>query len=321
MTRRAAATQPAHTAAWSALGSSVVLRVCDPGGLQPACAAVARELDRVDRACSRFRDDSELARVNAAAGRPTPVSPLLFEALALAQRAAELTDGAVEPTLGRALEVVGYDRDWSLIDDDPGPGHAPVAVEIRRRAPRLELDRSTRSVRLSAGAALDLGATAKAWAADRAAVVAAAAAGCGALVSLGGDIATAGAGPPSGWAIRVTDDHRAGAEAPGQTVTITGGGLATSSTAVRSWKRAGEQVHHILDPATGSPARGPWRTVSVTAATCADANIAATASIVRGDGAERWLERRRMPARLVDGAGRVTVVAGWPADVPARSAA
>ena len=102
-----------------------------------------------------------------------------------------------------------------------------------------------------------------------------------------------------GWRIRVTDDHRSEVTAPGQWVTLQGGGLATSSTTVRRWATDVGSAHHLLDPATGRPATGPWRTVSVTAASCLDANIASTAAIVRGERAPAWLESQRLPSRLV----------------------
>jgi thiamine biosynthesis lipoprotein len=189
---------------------------------------------------------------------------------------------------------------------------------------------------------LDLGATAKALAADRAAAAAQAAGAAvaaapaaaaqaaaahpaaartarmppatdpGVLVSLGGDIATAGPAPDGGWRILVTDDHRAGPTAPGQTISIESGGLATSSIATRRWRHEGRAMHHILDPRTGEPVRTPWRTVSVAAATCADANIASTAAIVLGEEAADWLADQGLPARLVALDGSVTVQGGWP---------
>jgi thiamine biosynthesis lipoprotein ApbE len=323
-------------ASWQALGTSVVLRVCDAAAIEPARAAVAREIGAIDAACSRFRCDSELVRLNARAGRRTLVSALLLQALAVAMRAAELTDGDVDPTVGRALELAGYDRDWSLLaapgagarDGSRRPatharrptGHAPRPI---RRAPRLtarvragwqtiELDERSSTVRVPRGIRLDLGASAKAWAADRGAAAASLASGCGALLSLGGDIATCGAPPAGGWKVHVTDDHRNDCSAPGQTIVLDSGGLATSSTAVRRWRQGGHGMHHIIDPASGAPVQASWRTVSVAAADCTDANIAATASIVRAARACAWLAELRLPARLVDCAGNVTRVAGWP---------
>ncbi len=370
---RAAPSKPiggTATARWEALGTSVVLRVVGPLWLPRASAILTRELDAIDRACSRFRPDSDLTRVNAhAGGRPVQVAPLLIEALLLALRAAELTDGDVDPTVGAALVLAGYDRDWRLLEradaQPPGVGGRDTAFDFERKdlagrssigPPALtarlhsgyttvELDTVLHTVRVPRGIVLDLGATAKAWAADRAVRAIYEACGCGVLVSLGGDLATAGAAPAGGWRIHVTDDHRAGPLAPGQTVAIASGGLATSSTTVRRWRRPSPPgsvpptqpsglcapdpalravrpsatMHHIIDPAAGAPVRGPWRTVSVAAASCADANIAATAALVRQDRAPTWLEEVCLPARLVAHDGKVLRVGGWPVDPVARS--
>jgi len=170
----------------------------------------------------------------------------------------------------------------------------------------------TGSVHLPAGVSLDLGASAKAWAADRAAAAAARECGCGVLVGIGGDIATGGSAPARGWEILVTDDHRSDLSADGQMVTIRSGGLATSSTAVRRWRHDGQVMHHVIDPATGEPVRDTWRTVSVAAGSCADANVASTAALVRAAAAPAWLEGLGLPSRLVARDGSVTRVAGWP---------
>jgi thiamine biosynthesis lipoprotein len=310
-------TAPFAVAKWEALGTSVVLRLAGSTRIEAARVAVERELDAIDRACSRFRPDSELSRVNARAGRSTQVSPLLAQALELGLRAAELTSGDVDPTLGRALELAGYDRDWSLLAPATGQPQPRVAIKARVRAgwQAIALDRERLTVRVPAGIRLDLGATAKAWAADRAAAAAASAGRCGALVSLGGDIATCGPAPAGGWKIHVTDDHRSDCSAPGQTIVIHSGAIATSSTAVRRWSHGGHTMHHIIDPATGAPVRESWRTASIAAASCADANIAATAAFVRGQSAPRWLAAVGLPARLLDWAGNVTTVAGWPQGV------
>jgi thiamine biosynthesis lipoprotein ApbE len=316
------------SATWEALGTSVVLRLAAPGDLHAARAAVEHELDAIDRACSRFRGDSELSLLNARGGCSTEISPLLTDALTLALRAAELTGGDVDPTIGHALELAGYDRDWRLLEqptDEPGiePGEPPgpppvVSVRVRAGWRAVALDRTNGTVRVPTGVKLDLGATAKAWAADRAAAAAARAGGCGALVSIGGDIATCGDAPGVGWKIHVTDDHRSDCSAPGQTIAIDSGGLVTSSTTVRRWRDHGQTMHHIIDPRSGVPVRSSWRTVSVAAATCADANIAATAALVRAHSAPRWLADAALPARLVSLDGSVATVAGWPREARLR---
>jgi thiamine biosynthesis lipoprotein len=287
-------------ASWEALGTTASVYVADATALGAARAAVEAELAAIDVACSRFRDDSDLERANAAAGTPTRVSPLLDHAIAVALRAARLTDGMVDPTIGEALILAGYDRDFAAVRRAAAPLKAvrvPGWRALRVGGGVLTMPRGVR---------LDLGATAKALAADRAARAAAEAANSGVLVNLGGDIAVAGEPAPSGWAVGVGDDHRGPAH---QTITIRSGGLATSSTAVRTW---GPGRYHIIDPRTGIPAGPHWRTVSVAAATCVDANTASTAAIVLGPAAPRWLSERNLPARLVARDGAITTTVDWP---------
>jgi thiamine biosynthesis lipoprotein len=289
-----------------------VLLVTVPRALAAARAILDTELAAVDLACSRFRADSELSALNAAGGAAVTVSELFAEILLAALRAAKLTGGDVDPTCGRALAGLGYDRDFAEVRaaGDLAPrlsGPVPGWRSVR-------LDRSRLRVTLDHDAQLDLGATAKAWAADHCAQQVAAAAGCGVLVSLGGDMAAAGEPPAGGWSVRVTDDHAAGPDAAGQTVTIRSGGLATSSITVRAWTAGGARLHHIIDPATGEPARSCWRTVSVAAGSCVDANTASTAAIIRGAAALPWLHDAGLPARLVRQDGSVETTAGWPHD-------
>jgi thiamine biosynthesis lipoprotein ApbE len=295
---------------WRALGTSVVVAVTDRDSLRAACAAVAAEIDALDSACSRFRTDSDLATLNAANGMPVMVTPLLAEAIRVALRAARLTDGDVDPTVGASMAAIGYDADFSIVapdGDSLGVRHRPATGWTR-----VEITDMPAIVTLPVGTSLDLGATAKALGADRAAAAAHAATGSGVLVSLGGDIAVAGEPPAGGWPVRVTDDHAAAAGAPGQSITLHTGGLATSSSTVRHWRRSGVAMHHIVDPRTGAPAQSPYRTISVAAATCVDANTASTAAMVRGTRAVDWVESTRLPARLVTHDGLVLHLNRWP---------
>lgn len=299
-----------------AIGTTASLVVADEAAGPVALELLRQELGAMDLAASRFRDDSELVALNASAGSGTPyqVSELLFDAVQEALRAARLTGGLVDPTVGRALELNGYDRDFALIDPDGPPLRLTAHSVPGWKA--VETEQSTRAISLPAGVTLDLGATAKALCADRAARRAANETGCGVLVSLGGDVAVAGSAPVGGWPVRIADDHASPIELDGPKVAISSGGLATSSTTVRRWIRGGTAVHHLIDPATSLPAAEHWRTVSVAAATCVDANIASCASILLGVRAPAWLSERNLPARLATAAGDVTVVAGWPEDRP-----
>jgi thiamine biosynthesis lipoprotein ApbE len=303
------------TACWTSLGFLVHLTVTEPGTLPAARELLESDLAALDAACSRFRPDSELTGLDQAAGQPVQVSALLAEAIAVALRAAELTGGDVDPTVGEAIAAAGYDRDFTLVPPD-----GPAVNLVIRAVPgwrQVRLDRATGTLTLPPGTRLDLGATAKAWTADRSAARIAETLSTGVLVGLGGDISVAGPAPEGGWRIRVQDITGHPDEdpsGPATVVAITSGGLATSSTTARRWRRGGSVLHHILDPRTGLPPAPVWRTVSVTAATCADANAASTAAIIRGDSAPGWLAGLRLPARLVADTGRVETVAGWPAE-------
>jgi FAD:protein FMN transferase len=306
----------------TALGTSALLLVTDPRLLEKAAAVLRGELAEIDRVCSRFRTDSEITKLHRAAGRAVTVSPLLAEALDAALRAAAITGGLVDPTVGAAVRALGYDRDFAQVramesrrgaDGRNTGGSAPV--EEPRPAPgwwRLQWDPANREVLLPRGVALDLGATAKALAADRAARLAAEVTGCGVLVGLGGDLGMAGAPPEGGWRVAVADDHRDALDSPAQTISVASGGLATSSTVARAWRHGGRRRHHIVDPRTGDNPAPLWRTVSVAAGSCVDANTASTAAIVLGGVAPDWLASRGLPARLVTGTGQVVHTAGWP---------
>jgi thiamine biosynthesis lipoprotein len=296
-----------------ALGTTATVAVRESGALPDARAMLERELERIDLACSRFRPDSELAIANAAAGREVAVSHLFAEALEVALDAARETDGLVDPTLGMHLCAAGYNQTFALVRArgswalTPRPRLSKVWQEVG-------LDASRRLVFVPAGVQLDLGATAKAFAADRAARAIAESIGSGTLVSLGGDVAVCGSSPPGGWCVGIADDHRAPIEAGTPRVLITSGGLATSSTSTRCWPTDRGKAHHILDPASGLPAKTPWRTVSVAAHSCVAANVASTAAVVLGSRARKWLTLRGLHARLVSDDGAIELVCGWPPD-------
>ena len=312
--------QQEASASWRALGTLVHLVVTEPSCLPAARSLLEADLAAVDLACSRFRADSEICTLQTT-GQTTgqtkgqQVSLLLAEAIAVALRAAELTDGDVDPTVGAAMSAIGYDRDFERIDRTGPAAQLTVRTVPGWREVRLD----GRTLTMPAGVQLDLGATAKAWAADRSGARIARQAGCGVLVSLGGDIAVAGPAPEDGWRIRVQDVTGAPdepPEGPYALIAIRDGGLATSSTKARRWQRGGDVLHHILDPRTGLPAEPVWRTVSVAAGTCADANAASTAAVIRGRAALGWLARLGLPARLVDATGVVFTVASWPQETP-----
>ena len=184
--------------------------------------------------------------------------------------------------------------------------HVPGWRQVHLYGDKLELPR---------GVQLDLGATAKARAADLTARAARRRrSACGVLVELGGDVATAGPAPDDGWQVLVrdTDDDPAG-----QVTLQAGWAVATSSTVRRAWRRGGVRLHHIVDPRTAAPAAPVWRSATVAAPTCTEANTASTAAVILGHDAGRWLAERGYTARLVDQRHRVVRVGDWPQEAAA----
>ena len=283
------------TTHWQRWSTDMQIVVTDPDSLPVARRVVDDELDAVEAAASRFRADSEISTLAASSGRPTEVSELLAEMLAAALEAARRTDGDVDPTVGAAVIALGHGRLSSL------------TVPARWSMVTLE----DRVVTVPPGIVLDLGATAKAIAADHCADRVHRATGSGVLINLGGDIATAGRAPTGGWHVLV---HDAADDPAGAVALQSGFALATSSTIRRRWRCGEEMVHHIVDPRTGCSAAPVWRTVSVAASTCLAANTVSTAAIVRGWRALDWIRALGIPARLVDSDCAVRTFGQWPPD-------
>lgn len=294
---------------FAAIGTVNTVVVDDPEALPAAVEIVKAQIDDIDRACSRFRDDSELSLLNHGEhGRDIALSALLEEAIVTALRTAEMTGGLVDLTVGKCVEDIGYTVTFRDLPFD-GP-----AIELRVQRVMgwrsLAYDPVAHTLRLPEGVMLDLGASAKALAADRCADAVASRLGVSVAVDCGGDIAVRGPHPAGGWPVRVSADVEA---SDWQDIVLFDGGLATSGTTARRWRRGGVNLHHIIDPATGLPARTPWAVVSVAAATCVEANAAATAALIMGDRAPRWLDEARLPARLVGIDGAAHFAGGWSA--------
>ena len=273
-------------------------------------------LAALDLQASRFRPDSELSWLNEAGGGLFMLGDGLAEAVGVALAAARWTGGLTDPTVGAALVSLGYDRDFAAISQGGKPpgghdGEPPGAPVAAPGWPLVRLDGPL--LRLPPGIRLDLGATAKGLGSDRAvrAVMSATGHQGGILVSLGGDIAVAGTPPRDGWPVAVAEEPDQAV--PSQLIRLAAGAVATSSVSARRWRRGDAVLHHIVDPRTGRPAAGPWRTVTVAAATCADANAASTAAIVAGARAQDWLTAAGLPARLTGHDGLVRRLGGWPA--------
>jgi FAD:protein FMN transferase len=262
-----------------AMGCEVVVSGGDP-------AAAACVFNRWEAAFSRFLPESELSSVNASPARALRVSPLFARTLGEALEAARVTGGLVDPTLGAALENAGYDRDFGLLRRDGVLGRAVPSQLDQVRLDGLVLRRP-------AGLRLDLNGVVKSLAVDEA---------VGALpgdgfVSAGGDLAAHGpvdVGLPGGGAVRVLR-----------------GGLATSGSASRRWRRGGVEQHHLIDPRTGRPCRSPWLQVTVSGASCLDADVAAKAAFLLGDDGPDWLDERGLPGRFVCADGDAYANASW----------
>lgn len=309
------------SASFDAIGTHHHLVVTRPESLGAAIAIARDHLLDLDEAVSRFRADSEvsvLARRQGRDGVSMLVSPVFASSLAAALRVARLTDGLVDPTVGRAVIASGYDADLALVRarstrstrstrsarsvrGDEGPSVPGWRV--------VELDLGLRRLRVPEGTVLDLGASAKAHAADTIARLLAGRLEGGFLVNLGGDLAFSGELPQGGWQVGVegTDGEVR------QVVAGHGQAFATSSTTRRTWTSNGERRHHIVDPRTGRTAPVVWEQVTCAGVNALEANAASTAAVVLGDEAPSWLEARGIPARLdrADG-GPVVTTPGWP---------
>lgn len=251
---------------------------------------------------SRFLPDSELSRVNAAAGTTVRVSPLFHRVLTQALRAARHTGGVFDPTLGRQLVAAGYSQSFDL----------PSCAQFRLSAPRpggawrdIAVDDVAQTIRIPRGAAVDFGGIAKGMAVDAAIAVLSAGGATSALVNAGGDMRaiTADGG---GWPVGLTD-------APGQFLTLYDGAVATSSTARRRWRIGSEDQHHLIDPRHGGPSRSGVWSASVAAGSCAYAEVAAKTALILGpDEGPRLLERLGLTALLSRNDGTTIRIGHWP---------
>lgn len=308
---------PVTSDPFQAIGTTNRVHATDPAALDDAVRIARAELERLDRAASRFRPDSELSAIHRrsrSADVVVALSPLLNAVLAATLDAAAETDGLVDPTVGLALIDAGYDRDFARLDPDAAaPPRGPVLgwrqLRLNRRSGLLAVPRGT---------VVDLGAVGKAVCADRLAARLARELPGGFLVDLGGDLAVAGPPPAGGWVVAV-----AGADGAARCTIRTGDlAIATSSTERRRWRTSGgEARHHIVDPRTGAVAEPVWSLVTCAAPSCARANAAATAAVVLGDRAPEWLAARNVPARLERRGGGTITTPGWPEREPAEAVA
>ena len=273
-----------------AMGTDVELLV-EADVAARAVAAAEAEFHRLEALLTRFRPESELSRLNAAGSLAAGHDLLRVVELALAAR--ERTGGRFDITVHDALLAAGYDRSFELLPLDaerparPAPcsrGHVEIVDGV---------------ISLHGGARIDLGGIGKGYACERAAEILATAGPC--LVNAGGDIATRG----GVWTVAVeTSDEPLTLELSGSCA------LATSGRDSRRWRRAGRELHHIIDPATGEPSTTDLLRVTVVARDAVDAEVTAKALFLAGsDAARREADELAVPAVLVTADGR-TITAG-----------
>ena len=289
-------------------GSTIGVWVTAARYLGTAEAVLREWIERVDASCSRFRIDSDLNRANQAAGTPVDVAPELIDAVIAALEIAEISDGWYDPTVGRAVVAAGYDRPMQVMDKSAPGGLGPAAPAGRWR--EVAVDRFASTLTVPPATLLDLGGSAKGWAADRAlelirAALGEAAEDVGICVNAGGDLAVAGPAPTAGWPVRVSHSLHGAAGVGDEQVRLYRGSIATSGAVRRTWRIDGRDFHHLINPRTGRPGEEHWRLVTVHAARCAVADPAATVAWLMGADAPAWLDAHGLTARLVTRDGEV----------------
>lgn len=295
---------PVMEVARAAMGTVFAVQLSDPRSILTAplldiharqALALAPDVERV---CSRFDATSELSQLCATVHTPVAASPLLFELVALALAVAESSDGAFDPTVGRAMAAAGFDRAWESGEKRPLP--APSSATWRD----VQLDRHAHTITLSAPLTLDLGAIAKGFAVDLITTAVDSALTCS--IHAGGDVRCRGPHPDTrAWRIGIRDPLQT--DALVATAHITDGAVCTSGGYERPSSTGG---HHLLDPRTGEVARG-YASVSVAAPTAVIADGLATAAFILGPSvAPHWLDSHGVDALLVSDDHRVEIVAG-----------
>ncbi|MFN8121567.1 MAG: FAD:protein FMN transferase [Thermoleophilia bacterium] len=264
-----------RTRSFRAMGTDVDLLVdADGTAADVALASAEAEVRRLEEALSRFDPRSELSRLNRL-GRLVP-GPDLFRVVHAALDARDRTGGRFDPTVLPAVRAAGYDRDLDEVrGGDPGPAGSPVPG-----GGAVRFDTRTGEIILAPGVELDLGGIAKGDAADRAVRILAQAGP--ALAVVGGDAAVSGPRlTGEGWPVAV--------DGTGLVLNIMAGGVATSGTDRRHWTRGGVPQHHVIDPATGAPARTDLVRATASAPSATEAEALATELLLRGsaDGGRR----------------------------------
>jgi len=269
-----------------------------------------------EHALSRFLPESELSQLNAQAGAPVAVSSLLWDVLTAALQAALATDGRYDPTLLRQMLAIGYDRTFEEIRGGVPAAPRPAGEAQPRLLGgdwrRIRLDPARRLVTLPEGAGLDFGGIAKGMAVDAALDQLRALKLAPALVNAGGDLAVAGQPPNQpDWPIAVPGRDRH------WTIPLRHGAIATSTIMRRNWRQGEVARHHLIDPATGEPAKSDLLSVTVVAPLCRQAEVGAKVALLLGaEAGARFLEGHGMAGLLIPATGEDYLAAGrWPREL------
>lgn len=224
--------------------------------------------ETVEQACSRFRPESELSRINASSRRDIGVSPMMEDVLRAAERARGISGGLVDAGVGEAVIGWGYDRTF---EDVVGLEAEPAAMS----RPRWTISAGT--LQRSPGTLIDLGGIAKGWTCDLAVDL-----GLARVVSAGGDIRSA---DPGTTASVLDPWGRVAAR-----VQVGQGALATSSVSRRRWRVGDSEASHLMDPRTMRPVDGTVLSASVVTKTAADAETGAKTVLLLGADGLAWAE-------------------------------
>ncbi len=300
--------EPAVTRRFAAMGSTAELVVVGNDGAALADWAMSR-IEQLEATWSRFRPDSELSRICRDAGTgPVAASADMLAAVGHALTLWYVTDGRFDPTIRAALEACGYDRTFRQVARHstaaPPPVPAPGCEGVR-------VDRDLGTVTLPAGIELDLGGVGKGLAADLVATGLAERGAAGACIALGGDVRVTGVQTDgSSWLVPIEDpldESRTLALRP-----LVDQAVVTSTTRFRRWRRGDVEMHHLIDPATGSPARRGITAVVVQAEEAWWAEGVAKAALVAGaDSGLELLERLGIAAVVVGDVDAATPTATY----------
>ncbi len=295
---------------FAAMGTTVT--VLAPAAHGPHAVGIVQALfDEWEHTLSRFLPESELSRLNARAGTAVEVSPLLWDVLTTALEAARATDGRYDPTLQRQMLWIGYDRTFADIDRaGHGTARPPMPAQPGGDWRLIQLDQAQRRVTLPEGAGLDFGGIAKGMAVDASLDQLRALNLTPALVNAGGDLAVAGQPPGQpDWPIAVPGRDRH------WTIPLRNGAVATSTIIRRNWRQGDETRHHLIDPATGEPARSDILSATVVAPYCRQAEVGAKVTLLLGARAgTRFLETSGLAGLLIPTTGDYLTAGPWPCE-------